>query len=97
MDVGLEAKPISDYAWSPDSRWLAYSKIGLDLVANVYLYSIVDGAIHNVSNGLFNDFGPAFTPRRPAPALRLQPALRPDLLRLRVGDGLQERGRHLCR
>ncbi len=61
MDIGLEAKPISDHAWSPDSRWLAYSKIGLDQVANVYLYSIDDGAIHNVSNGLFNDFGPAFT------------------------------------
>jgi len=61
MDIGLEAKPISDHAWSPDSRWLAYSKIGLDHVANVYLYSIDDGSIHNVSSGLFNDFGPAFT------------------------------------
>jgi tricorn protease len=61
MDIGLEAKPISDHAWSPDSRWLAYSKIGLDHVANVYLYSIDEGTTHNVSSGLFNDFGPVFT------------------------------------
>ena len=62
MDIALEAKPISDHDWSPDSRWLAYSKIGLDHVSNVYLYSLETGTTHNVSNGLFNDFGPVFTP-----------------------------------
>ena len=62
MDIGLEDKPISDHHWSPDSRWLAYSKIGLDHVSNVYLYSLDTGATHNVSNGLFNDFGPVFMP-----------------------------------
>ncbi len=62
MDIGLEDKPISDHHWSPDSRWLAYSKIGLDHVSNVHLYSLDTGATHNVSNGLFNDFGPVFTP-----------------------------------
>jgi tricorn protease len=61
MDIGLEAKPISDHAWSPDSRWLAYSKIGRDHVSNLYLYSIADHTTHNVSSGLFNDFGPSFT------------------------------------
>ncbi len=61
MDVSLEAKPISDHAWSPDSRWLAYSKIGLDQVSNLYLYSLSTGQAHNVSSGLFNDFGPVFT------------------------------------
>ena len=62
MDIGLEAKPISDHSWSPDSRWLSYSKIGLDHVSNVYIYSIDDRSTHNVSNGIFNDFGPVFTP-----------------------------------
>ena len=56
MDIGLEDKPISDHHWSPDSRWLAYSKIGLDHVSNVYLYSLDVGTTHNVSSGLFNDF-----------------------------------------
>ena len=61
MDIALEAKPISDHRWSPDSRWLAYSKIGLDHVSNVYLYSVETDTTHNVSSGLFNDFGPVFT------------------------------------
>jgi tricorn protease len=61
MDIGLEAKPISDHSWSQDSRWLAYSKIGLDHVSNIYLYSLETGDTHNVSDGLFNDFGPVFT------------------------------------
>ncbi len=61
MDISLEAKPISDHAWSPDSRWLTYSKIGADQVSNVYLYSLSTGKAHNVSSGLFNDFGPVFT------------------------------------
>jgi tricorn protease len=61
MDISLEAKPISDHSWSPDSRWLTYSKIGMDQVANVYVYSLDTGTTHNVSSGLFNDFGPVFT------------------------------------
>jgi tricorn protease len=61
MDIGLEAKPISDHAWSPDSRWLAYSKIGPDQVSNLYLFSLAGGTTHNVSSGLFNDFGPVFS------------------------------------
>jgi tricorn protease len=61
MDVGLESKPISDVAWSPDGRWLAYSKIGLDHVSHIWLYSLETGERHDVSSGLFNDFGPTFT------------------------------------
>jgi len=61
MDVSLEAKPISDHSWSPDSRWLAYSKIGNDYVSNIYLWSLASGTAHNVSSGLFNDFGPVFS------------------------------------
>jgi tricorn protease len=61
MDVALEEKPISDFAWSPDGRWLAYSKIGSDDVSQLWVYSIGRGTTHRVSNGLFNDFGPVFT------------------------------------
>ncbi len=61
MDVSLEAKPISDQAWSPDSRWLTYSKIGADQVSDIYIYSLATGKSHNLSSGLFNDFGPVFT------------------------------------
>jgi tricorn protease len=61
MDVGPEAKPISDAAWSPDSRWLAYSKIGLDHVSNIYVHGLQAGRSSNLSSGLFNDFSPVFT------------------------------------
>ena len=61
MDIALESKPISDFAWSPDSRYLAYSKIGLDMVSRVWIRDLETGESHNVSDGRFNDFGPVFT------------------------------------
>jgi tricorn protease len=61
VDVSLDLKPIYDFAWSPDSRYLAYSKMDADLVYKVYVYSLDSGNIHCVSNGLFNDFGPVFS------------------------------------
>jgi tricorn protease len=62
IDIALEAKPISDFAWSPDGRWLAYSKIGLGHVSNIWVHSLETGDLHNLSSGLFNDFGPIFSP-----------------------------------
>jgi tricorn protease len=61
IDVSLDLKPIYDFNWSPDSRYIAYSKMDEDLVFKVYIYSLVDGKIHCVSNGIFNDFNPVFT------------------------------------
>ena len=62
MDIGLEKKPISDYSWSPDGRFLAYSKIGLDMVSRVWIHDLDTGESHDVSDGRFNDFGPVFAP-----------------------------------
>lgn len=61
VDVSLDLKPIYDFAWSPDSRHIAYSKMDKDLVFKVYIYSLESGKIHCVSSGLFNDFGPVFS------------------------------------
>ncbi|MCG6961640.1 MAG: PDZ domain-containing protein [Acidobacteria bacterium] len=61
MDVSRDAKPISDFAWSPDSQWLAYSKMNTDMVSHVWIYSVADGSRHDVSQGLFNDFDPVFS------------------------------------
>ena len=61
VDVSLDLKPINDYAWSPDSRFIAYSKMGDDLVYKVYIYSLAEAKSRCVSGGLFNDFGPVFT------------------------------------
>jgi len=61
IDVSINRKPISDYAWSPDSRYIAYSMMDSSWTYQVYIYSLNTGEIHRVSDGLFNDFGPAFT------------------------------------
>ncbi len=61
IDVSLDVKPIYDFSWSPDSRYLTYSKMDADLVNKIYIYSLETGKIHCVSNGLFNDFQPIFS------------------------------------
>jgi len=61
VDVSLDVKPIHDFAWSPDSRYIAYSKMNADLVTQVYIYSLESGRTRCVSNGIFNDFNPVFS------------------------------------
>ena len=61
VDVSLEVKAIYDFAWSPDSRFIAYSKMDSDLVTKVYIYSLESKKKQCVSNGIFNDFNPVFS------------------------------------
>jgi len=60
IDVSIDVKPIYDFNWSPDSRFIAYSKMDEDLVNKVYIYSYADKTIHPVST-IFNDFHPVFS------------------------------------
>ncbi|MCP4453868.1 MAG: peptidase S41 [Planctomycetes bacterium] len=60
-DIGIDLKPINDYTWSPDSRYIAYSKIDEDLVSRIYIHALDTGQSTCVSGALFNDFGPVFT------------------------------------
>jgi len=59
--VSLDAKEIADFSWSPDSRWLAYSKMGPDLVFHLWIYGLTDGVRHPVAQGIYNDFNPVFS------------------------------------
>ncbi len=61
VDVSLELKPIYDFQWSPDSRFLTYSKMNEELVYQVYIYSLETGESHGISQGIFNDFQPVFS------------------------------------
>lgn len=61
VDVSIHKKPISDYNWSPDSRFIAYSKMNSSYMYQVYLYSLDTKQVNGLSNGLFHDFGPVFT------------------------------------
>ncbi len=60
-DVSLDKKQIYDFTWSPDSRFIAYSKMTADQIFQIHIYSLETGETHRVSNGLFNDFQPVFT------------------------------------
>ncbi|HDP98252.1 MAG TPA: peptidase S41, partial [bacterium] len=61
VDVSLDIKPIYDFVWSPDSRFLAYSKMNHELVSQVHIYALETGETHCISQGIFNDFQPAFS------------------------------------
>lgn len=61
IDVSLDLKPIYDFSWSPDSRYLAYSKMDSDQVVKIHIYSLDSKESHCVSSGIFNDFNPVFS------------------------------------
>ncbi len=53
---------IRDYAWSPDSRWVAYSKPDKQGFSQVYLYSLESGKAARVTSELNDSVAPAFDP-----------------------------------
>ncbi|HLW85770.1 MAG TPA: PDZ domain-containing protein [Candidatus Sulfotelmatobacter sp.] len=53
---------ITNYAWSPDSKWLAYDKAQQSGLSIVYLYSTADQKITAVTSELVNSQGPVFDP-----------------------------------
>ena len=62
MDVSQNVKEISDFSWSPDSRYIAYSKMNEDLLNRIYIYSLEENRSYQISNDQFSDFNPVFTP-----------------------------------
>jgi tricorn protease len=53
---------ITNYSWSPDSKWLAYDKQQQSGLSIVYLYSTVDKKITAVTNDLVNSGQAVFDP-----------------------------------
>jgi tricorn protease len=53
---------ISNYSWSPDSKWLAYDKTVENRYAVVNLYSLADNKITPVTNDMANSYKPIFDP-----------------------------------
>jgi tricorn protease len=50
------------FAWSPDSRFLAYTKQGDNRIDAIYIYKLGDASIHQVTPGFTDDFEPTFDP-----------------------------------
>lgn len=61
MDLAIDAKPIFDHVWSPDGRWIAYTKMGSDLVNRVWVYSLETKEARAVTEGPLDAFGPVFS------------------------------------
>jgi tricorn protease len=53
---------ITNYAWSPDSKWLAYDKPLETGYSVVYLYGLADRKVTAVTSELENSYSPAFDP-----------------------------------
>jgi len=53
---------IHDYVWSPDSRWLAFSKPIVTGFSRIVLYSLEQAKAVTVTDGMTNDYSPAFDP-----------------------------------
>ena len=49
-----------DATWSPDSRWIAYSKNLPSRLRAIFVYSLVDKKAYQLSDGLADSISPAF-------------------------------------
>ena len=52
---------IPQYVWSPDSRWIAYTKPEVDVLSKVYLYSLDTKKTTEVTDGWYQSGSPAFS------------------------------------
>ena len=67
---------ISDYAWSPDSKWITYSFVQYNRNSQIFIYNIGDGKKVCRDRRFLRQPLPAVRCRRPVPLFRLQPELR---------------------
>jgi len=55
------AEDITDYGWSPDSKWVTYTKSADNGQGAVWVYSLVQGKAYPLTDGRYNDFSPVFS------------------------------------
>jgi tricorn protease len=61
IDQGKYAD-LTDYSWSPDSQWVAYSKAAENTNGVIYLYSLASKKITPVTTSFTGSFNPIFDP-----------------------------------
>ncbi|MFZ0389900.1 MAG: PDZ domain-containing protein, partial [Calditrichia bacterium] len=52
---------IRDYAWSPDSRWIAYAEPQKNHMDQLFIYSLERDHVYPVTEGWFDSYSPAFS------------------------------------
>ncbi|HZT74537.1 MAG TPA: PDZ domain-containing protein [Terriglobales bacterium] len=62
VDTDLYETPLHEFdpAWSPDSRWLAYTKQLPNHLRAVFIYSLADHSVHQVTDGMSDCLYPQF-------------------------------------
>jgi tricorn protease len=51
---------LTDYRWSPDSRWLTYTKIGESRMSSVWVYSLDNKEAFQLTGDFTSEFNPVF-------------------------------------
>jgi tricorn protease len=51
----------SDYAWSPDSSWIVYTKPEVASMSKICLYSLKDQTAHELTDGWYDSSNPVFS------------------------------------
>ena len=54
---------ITNYTWAPDSRWLAYTKLGDNQFSEIWVYSLAAGQPRRLTGGMTSDTEPVFDPK----------------------------------
>ena len=60
VDTDVNWDPRQNYAWSPDSKWLAYDRTLVNRLHTLFLYSVDSGKATQVSDGMSDTLYPAF-------------------------------------
>ena len=54
---------ITHYRWSPDSRWIAYTKLNAARFASIFVYSVPEAKSLRLTSGMTDDNEPVFDPK----------------------------------
>ena len=54
---------ISDYCWSPDGAWVAYTQIGPNRNGRIFLHELATGKTVPVTDGFYHSVNPSFDPK----------------------------------
>ena len=62
IDTDNDPDPIRNFEanWSPDSKWITYSKNLKNRMRAIFLYSLVEKKAHQITDGLADSISPAF-------------------------------------
>lgn len=56
-----DAWEITSFDWSPDNKWIAYSKPELEMMSRIYSYSLETGKSTPLTDGWYNSSSPTFS------------------------------------